>query len=193
MSEFRPVTVPRLTSAATSPEVVAGRARGYADGLAAAAEQAKVAEQDRADQHAAAMQELSQARAEHAAALGAAAAQLSATQVTTLDQLSTQSFQAACQIARIILDAELSDASVAARSAITRALNAPTPSPVHTIRLNPQVAQAVHQGTVPEGVKIQPDPALGAGEAVALYEDGWLLAGLDQALERVSQIQGANP
>lgn len=179
-----PVTV--VSSPVVDAAVIEGKSRGYVDGLRAAQDYADALEAERRAEHERVLAQHRQATTAAVAALEQAAARLSGTMARTLDDAEDEVFELACQVASLILDAELSDASVAARSAIHRALTTPTPSPVHTVRLHPDVVCAAQElQLAPAAVALVADPSLPAGGAVAEYRDGWLEAGLEDALARV--------
>jgi flagellar assembly protein FliH len=184
--EYYAAPVAVLSSPVVDAAVIEGRARGYVDGLKAAQDHADALEEVRQAEHERTLR-AHQERVDHAlAALGRAAAALTESMAHGLDDAEDQVFEVACQVAAIILGAELSDASVAARAVIRRALTAPTPSPVHTIRLHPEALRAVQEGTeLPADVALQADPTLPPGGGVAVYHDGWLETGLEDALGRI--------
>ncbi|MDI3329690.1 MAG: FliH/SctL family protein [Micrococcus sp.] len=166
--------------------VIEGRARGYVDGLKAAQGHADALEEARQAEHERALRAHRERIDGALAALERAAAGLTESMGQGLDDAEDQVFEVACRVAAIILGAELTDASVAARAVIRRALTAPTPAPVHTIRLHPDALRAAQEGTeLPAGVAIQADSTLPPGGGVALYQDGWLEAGLEDALDRI--------
>ncbi|MFC7400897.1 FliH/SctL family protein [Citricoccus sp. GCM10030269] len=184
--EYRAVPATVVSSPVVDAAVIEGRARGYVDGLKAAQGHADALEDARQAEHERLMRSTRERTEQALTSLERAAVELSASMVHALDNAEDTIFEVACQVAEIILDAELSDASVAARSAIHRALSTPTPSPVHTIRLHPAAVRVVTQaGQPPAGVVLQEDHTLPPGGAVAEYDDGWLEAGLEDALARV--------
>jgi flagellar assembly protein FliH len=192
MSEYRSAPVTVVSSPVVDAAVIEGRSRGYVDGLKAAQEHADALEEVRQIEHERLVRATAERTEQALASLGHAAAQLTDAMVHTLDRAEETVFQIACEVATVILEAELSEASVAARSAIHRALAASTPSPVHTIRLHPDTARAA-TGTapVPAGVELVADPGLPPGGVVAEYRDGWLEAGLEDALARVRDYAAA--
>lgn len=189
--EYYAAPVAVVSSPVVDAAVIEGRARGYVDGLKAAQEHADALERTRQAEHERALR-AQRERIDHAlGALERAAAELTGFMGHGLDDAEDRVFEAGCRVAGLVLDAELSDASVAARAVLRRALTAPTPSPVHTVRLHPDALRAAQEGTaLPAGVVLQADPALPPGGAVALYRDGWLEAGLEDALERVRDYAG---
>lgn len=186
ISEYHAAPVSVVSSPVVDAAVIEGRSRGYVDGLQAAQGHADALEATRQAEHERLMRTTVERTEQALASLGHAAAQLTASMVHALDAAEDTVFDIACQVAEIILDAELSEASVAARSTIHRALTARTPSPVHTIRLHPDTVRAATTAApVPAGVELVADPALQPGAAVAVYRDGWLEAGVEDALTRV--------
>lgn len=186
IAEYHAAPVEVVSSPVVDAAVIEGRSRGYVDGLKAAQEHADALEAARSAEHEALMRSTRERTEQALASLGHAAAQLTASMEHALDRAEDTVFEIACQVAEVILGAELSDASVAARTAIHRALTASTPSPVHTIRLHPVAEQAARSAAqLPAGVVLQADPTLPPGGAVALYRDGWLEAGVEDALARV--------
>lgn len=186
IAEYHAAPVEVVSSPVVDAAVIEGRSRGYVDGLKSAQEHADALETARRTEHESLMRSTQQRTEQALASLGNAAAQLTSSMEHALDRAEDTVFEIACHVAEIILGAELSDASVAARAAIHRALTASTPSPVHTIRLHPAAEQAATStASLPAGVVLQADPTLPPGGAVALYRDGWLEAGVEDALARV--------
>lgn len=186
ISEYHAAPVEVVSSPVVDAAVIEGRSRGYVDGLKAAQEHADALEDTRRTEHERLVRSTRERTEQTLASLGHAAAQLTASMEHALDRAEETVFEIACHVAEVILGAELSDASVAARAAIHRALTASTPSPVHTIRLHPEAERAATAAAqLPAGVVLQADPTLPPGGAVALYRDGWLEAGVEDALGRV--------
>ena len=184
--EYYAAPVGVVSSPVVDAAVIEGRARGYVDGLKAAQEHADALEEARQAEHERVMRVHRERVDQALAALERAAAGLAESMSRGLDDAEDQVFEAACEVASLILGTELTDASVAARAVIRRALAAPTPSPVHTVRLHPDALRVVREGTdLPADVVLEADPALPPGGGVALYRDGWLEAGLEDALARV--------
>ena len=183
--EYYAAPVAVVSSPVVDAAVIEGRARGYVDGLKAAQEHADALEDARQAEHDRVLRAHRERVDQAVAALERAAAGLAESMSRGLDDAEAQVFEVACQVASLILGAELTDASVAARAVIRRALAAPTPSPVHTIRLHPDAVRAVEGSELPAGVAVVADSTLPPGGGVALYQDGWLEAGLEDALERV--------
>lgn len=172
----------------------AARAAGWAAGYAAgarraaevAAEQARLAEAERAEAEA-------RRRAEHAAALEAlarAARAAAERELPLLSEAERTLHAAAVELAEAILGVELSDATGSARAALARVLEHPwTPDDV-TVRLHPRDLAAAEaeraRGTldVPDGVRLEADPHLQPGDAVARHPEGYLDARVGTALER---------
>ncbi|XKH58713.1 hypothetical protein LG293_16825 (plasmid) [Citricoccus nitrophenolicus] len=187
LQEYRKAPVEVISSPVVDAAVIAGRARGYADGLATAREQAAVEKMHREAEHQAALARMEAEHRSSLAALQLAAAQLAAVQVKTVEQARTHILQAGVCVAEMVLGSELTDASAAARAAVTRALESPVPSPVHTIRLPQDVARACERVGVAETVSIVADGSLPSGGAVAEYEDGWLDIGIETSLQRITE------
>lgn len=190
-SEYRRKSVPVLSSPVVDSAIIEGRARGYADGLAQARLQAQRDTERRENEHAQTVQRLNEVSQNAAASLHSAASRLSERMVESLDDVKAELFASAVEIASMILSIELSEASVAARSSIQRALNASTPSPIHTIRLNPEAhAAALDEDMDAHGITLVADPTLPPGGCIAEYQDGWLSAGIEEAMERVRGLAG---
>lgn len=203
MSEFRALAFPVLSSPAVDAAVIEGRARGYADGLAAARAAAADAEDQRHAEHQRSLQHAQERSVAAVQSLHRAAEELTGRHVQSLTEVQEHLYAAACQLAEIVLGAELSDASGAARAAMARVLREQTPAPVHTVRLPPEVAAAAQAPAVPgepagadgtsvaagapAGLRILADPSLPPGGAVAEYPEGWLDAGIETALDRIAR------
>jgi flagellar assembly protein FliH len=192
--EYYAAPVAVVSSPVVDAAVIEGRARGYVDGLKAAQDHADALEETRQAEHERTLRAHRQRIDDALAALERAAAGLTESMSHGLDDAEDQVFEVACRVAAIILGAELSDASATARAVIRRALTAPTPTPVHTIRLHPDALRAAQEGTeLPAGVALQADPTLPPGGGVAVYQDGWLEAGLEDALNRIQDYARGGP
>ncbi|WP_159617573.1 FliH/SctL family protein [Arthrobacter zhaoguopingii] len=165
---------------------VRGHAAGYAAGLReAAAHAAAAAEQ--ADEERLAAARTAAARID--AALGvlrSAASALTAASVPVIDSVEDALAAAAFELAEAVIGYELADGGNSTRSIVARALNAPLPFAVHTVRLHPaDLARLTAAGVCPPEVQLVADPALAAGDAVAEYPDGFLDARISTAVARV--------
>ncbi|TDK25783.1 hypothetical protein E2F48_11175 [Arthrobacter crusticola] len=165
---------------------VRGHAAGYAAGLReAAAHAAAVAE--RAEEERLAAARAAAVRIE--AALGvlrSAASALTAASVPVIDSVEDAITAAAFELAEAVIGYELADGGNSTRSIVARALNAPLPFAVHTVRLHPgDLARLTAAGVCPPEVQLIADPALAAGDAVAEYADGFLDARIGSAVARV--------
>jgi flagellar assembly protein FliH len=175
---------------AQSAARAAGWAAGYAAGARRAAEVA-AAEAARAAQERAAAEE--RRRAEHAAALAALDRATRAArdrEAAVLVEAERGLHAAALELAAAVLGVELADGARSARAALARVLEHPQTPDAVTVHLHPRDLQALaaeqaRTGTaLPEGVRLEPDPALQPGDALARHPHGYLDARLATALER---------
>lgn len=183
------VLQPLTSTTATDHVHAAARAEGFAAGYAAGARRAAVDAAATAQRVAAAA---AAAAAEQQAAaqrlletLAAAAAAVRALTAPVLAESTATVHAAALELAEAVLGVELADDERSARSALARVLaHEPGPGPV-TVRLHPHdVATLERDATVPEGLRLEPDPSLARGDAIAEHADGHLDARIGAALER---------
>ncbi|WP_159798815.1 FliH/SctL family protein, partial [Puerhibacterium puerhi] len=144
----------------------------------------------RAQEHAAAEE---QRRAEHAAALAAlerAARAAQDREAAVLAEAEHALHTAALELAAVVLGVELADDDRSARTALARVLEHPQTPDAVTVHLHPRdlqaltAAQARTGAALPDGVRLEADPALAPGDAVARHPHGYLDARLATALER---------
>ena len=189
-TEFATLSYPALRSAAGEARDdrarIAGHAAGYAAGLREA--EALVAARIAAlEADTAASISHGRARVDLALALlNAAVAALDARTVPVLETAHAAIAESAVLIAEAVVGAELSDAGVAARSALHRALDSVDIGLVHTVRMNPSdLAVLAPEVLAAAGVAFTPDPTLARGDAQTDFPDGYLDARIGSALARV--------
>ncbi|WP_078106345.1 FliH/SctL family protein [Arthrobacter sp. SRS-W-1-2016] len=164
-----------------------GHAAGYAAGIrAAAAEQLGLREQLQAEHRA--MLDAGRLAVGHAVrALEAAAAESRQRRGAVLEEAQDVLAAGAMELAEAILGYELNDGANTARAVLARALATVSDvQTVTTVRLHPEdlaALTAVDVGSV-AGVELKADPALGRGDAIAEYPQGWLDARLGTAVDR---------
>ncbi len=187
---FSPLTYPSLHDPARerleAESRVRGHAAGYAAGLREAAGHAAVAA-ERADAERLDAARESAARLAHAVqVLESAASALTRSAVPVITDVEETLCAAALELAEAVIGYELADGGNSARSVVARAITAPLPFTVHTVRLHPADLAAVRAaGAAPAEVGLVPDPALAPGDAVAEYADGFLDSRISTALARV--------
>ena len=174
---------------------VAGHAAGYAAGLreAEAHVAARVAALE-ADTSASITH--GRARVDLAVALlNSAVAALDSRTVPVLESAHAALAEGAMLIAETVVASELSDAGVAARSALHRALDSVDIGLVHTVRMNPSdLATLGPEVLAAAGVTFVPDAGLARGDAETHFPDGYLDARIGSALARVkAAIEEARP
>ncbi|MGQ7297345.1 FliH/SctL family protein [Quadrisphaera sp. KR29] len=177
-----------------------GYAAGWAQGVAAAAEEERrviAALQARA----AAEREALRAQVVQAiASLGAAADELRARTTPQLDAVADAVAIAVVDLAEVVIGREIADDGMRGLTALRRALDA---APTHadiTVRLNPDDLAVVEEMHATEGllaladgqVTVLPDPRLAPGDAFAEFPGGLVDARTDTALARIrGQMRGA--
>lgn len=198
MSEpvFAPLVPPRIGDAAADPRGATekARARGYADGFArgrrdAREERDRLIEQERTDAaHRTA--EAEGAVRSALAALDAARLELEAAVAVLVSADVGRVEEAAVELARVILDAELSDASRSAAHALRRAVDAAPPSTAVRVLLHPRDARMAGAGG--DGIPIHPSDDVDPGGAIVELHDGRVDARIDAALERARAALGGD-
>lgn len=182
-------------AAAEKEGYVHGHSAGYTAGLrAAVAEYREKAEQ--LEVEFAARSERQHAEAERVlAVLNSAARALHARNAPVLSAVENVLAAAALELAEAVLGQELSDGEKSARSALARALAGAVPVEIVTVRMNPAdlgVLGGMDMGKAE--VRLSADPALAAGDAIAVLPDGFLDARIGTALARAKQaLTGENP
>ncbi|WP_159599287.1 FliH/SctL family protein [Agromyces humi] len=163
-----------------------GFAAGYADGARAAEQDnaalrtALQAEHDAAEKH-------RDARVNAALdVLAVAAAALDARAAAEAATATESATYVALEVARHIIDAELSDTAHAAHAALTRALQHPTGELSKTVRLHPDDITVLSDITLPEGVTLAPGAGLNRGDSTVDLDGGYLDATITAAYERAA-------
>lgn len=187
---FSTLSYPALRNAASDSRDdqarVAGHAAGYAAGLREA--EARVADRIAAlEADTAASISHGRARVDLAVALlNSAVAALDSRTVPVLETAHATLAESAMLIAEAVVASELSDAGVAARSALHRALDSVDVGVVHTVRMNPSdLATLGPEILDAAGVSFTPDASLRRGDAETQFPDGYLDARIGSALARV--------
>lgn len=193
MSEFTALATPTLPSFGSSTHTAAeeaakvrGYAAGYAEGARKAAAEAAAAAQRAEATRQAALADM-QAQLDAAlAVLGQAAAALRARTVPTVQDATQTLTDSALDLAESIIGYQIThDAPGAARAALTRALDGMDPALVVAVRLHPADIHAL-----PEEVRaacpvdLVPDQTITPGDAVSMFEDGYLDARITTAVDR---------
>jgi flagellar assembly protein FliH len=193
------------TAAFASHDVAAtsqasGYAAGWAQGVAAAAEEERrVIAELRA--RAAAEREALQAQVAQAlASLEAAADDLRARTAPQLDAVADAVAIAVVDLAEVVIGREIEDDGMRGFTALRRALDAAPSHADITVRLNPEDLAVVEQMRSADGllvlaenqVTIVADPRLAPGDAFAEFPGGLVDARTDTALARIrGQLRGA--
>jgi len=187
---FSTLSYPALRNAASDSRDdqarVAGHAAGYAAGLREA--EARVADRIAAlEADTSASISHGRARVDLAVALlNSAVAALDSRTVPVLETAHATLAESAMLIAEAVVASELSDAGVAARSALHRALDSVDVGVVHTVRMNPSDLATLGPDVLDAaGVSFTPDASLRRGDAVTDFPDGYLDARIGSALARV--------
>lgn len=173
---------------AVEQATVHGHAAGYAAGLreasVIAAERLAGLEAEHREQS-----RLAAARVDaECATLAFAAAAVQRTVVPVLEQSDDALLAAALDIAEAVIGSELSDSSSGASAALRRVLGtlgSDAELPGVILRLHPDDAELLRAaGQLPPSLSVQPDPALGRGDAVAQLPDGLVDARIGTAVLR---------
>ncbi|WP_149203357.1 FliH/SctL family protein [Actinotalea subterranea] len=193
---FRPAQLaPTTTTAAAGETENRARAAGYAAGWSAgarAAADAAVTQQRRlAEQNERAEASRQAALADAMLVLERAVQATSARVVPVVDDARRAMYDAALELAAVVLQRELADGAGSVRDLLARALAVPAEVGVHTIRLNPtdlaRVQDAVATGDgvpLPTGVSLVADPRLAPGDVISEYPGGFLDGQVAAALDR---------
>jgi len=187
---FSTLSYPALRNAASDSRDdqarVSGHAAGFAAGLREA--EAQVAARIAAlEAETAASISHGRARVDLAVALlNSAADALDARTVPLLESAHATLAESAMLVAEAVVGSELSDAGVAARSALHRALDSVDVGVVHEVRMNPaDLATLGPDVLAAAGVTFTPDATLARGDAMTQFPDGYLDARIGSALARV--------
>ena len=187
---FSTLTYPALRNAASDSRDdqarVSGHAAGFAAGLREA--EAQVAARIAAlEAETAASISHGRARVDLAVALlNSAADALDTRTVPLLESAHATLAESAMLVAEAVVGSELSDAGVAARSALHRALDSVDVGVVHEVRMNPaDLATLGPDVLAAAGVTFTPDATLARGDALTQFPDGYLDARIGSALARV--------
>ena len=187
---FSTLSYPALRNAASDSRDdqarVSGHAAGFAAGLREA--EAQVAARIAAlEAETAASISHGRARVDLAVALlNSAADALDTRTVPLLESAHATLAESAMLVAEAVVGSELSDAGVAARSALHRALDSVDVGVVHEVRMNPaDLATLGPDMLAAAGVTFTPDATLARGDAMTQFPDGYLDARIGSALARV--------
>ena len=187
---FSTLSYPALRNAASDSRDdqarVSGHAAGFAAGLREA--EAQVAARIAAlEAETAASISHGRARVDLAVALlNSAADALDTRTVPLLESAHSTLAESAMLVAEAVVGSELSDAGVAARSALHRALDSVDVGVVHEVRMNPaDLATLGPDVLAAAGVTFTPDATLARGDAMTQFPDGYLDARIGSALARV--------
>ena len=187
---FSTLSYPALRNAASDSRDdqarVSGHAAGFAAGLREA--EAQVAARIAAlEAETAASISHGRARVDLAVALlNSAADALDTRTVPLLESAHATLAESAMLVAEAVVGSELSDAGVAARSALHRALDSVDVGVVHEVRMNPaDLATLGPDVLAAAGVTFTPDATLARGDAMTHFPDGYLDARIGSALARV--------
>jgi len=187
---FSTLSYPALRNAASDSRDdqarVSGHAAGFAAGLREA--EAQVAARIAAlEAETAASISHGRARVDLAVALlNSAADALDTRTVPLLESAHATLAESAMLVAEAVVGSELSDAGVAARSALHRALDSVDVGVVHEVRMNPaDLATLGPDVLAAAGVTFTPDATLARGDALTQFPDGYLDARIGSALARV--------
>lgn len=184
--------------AATSQ--ASGYAAGWAQGVAAAAEEERRVIAELRARAAAEVAALQAQVAQAITSLEVAADELRARTAPQLDAVADAVAIAVVDLAEVVIGREIADDGTRGFTALRRALDA---SPTHadiTVRLNPEDLAVVEQMRSTEGlaalaenqVTIVADPRLAPGDAFAEFPGGLVDARTDTALARIrGQLRGA--
>ena len=187
---FSTLSYPALRNAASDSRDdqarVSGHAAGFAAGLREA--EAQVAARIAAlEAETAASISHGRARVDLAVALlNSAADALDTRTVPLLESAHATLAESAMLVAEAVVGSELSDAGVAARSALHRALDSVDVGVVHEVRMNPaDLATLGPDVLAAAGVTFTPDATLARGDAMTQFPNGYLDARIGSALARV--------
>ena len=182
----RLVVYPALNPSGEAEGFTRGHAAGYAAGLRRADAELAARRGELDAEHAAALEH---GRAQVRGAVGvleAAAFALAGRTAPVLEEADAQLAAAAIALAEAVIGRELADGPSGARAALARALSGGDAGAVVAVRLNPADLALLDAGVRPAGVALVPDPALGRGDALAVYPDGELDARIGSALARAA-------
>lgn len=179
---------------AVEQATVRGHAAGYAAGLreagVIAAERLATLEAEHAEQARRAAARVDS----ECATLALAAAAVQRTVVPVLEQSDDAVLAAALDIAEAVIGSELSDAGSGASAALRRVLGtlgSDAELPGLILRLHPDDAELLRStGQLPPSLSVQPDPALGRGDAVGQLPDGLVDARIGTAVLRARRALG---
>jgi flagellar assembly protein FliH len=101
--------------------------------------------------------------------------------------------QAAVEVARAAVGRELADEVVAATAAVERSLTALGRRPGTVVQLHPDDIALLGGETLPEGLRLEPNPGLDRGDALAHTDDRTVDARIATALDRaLAALTGAD-
>ncbi len=136
-------------------------------------------------------QELERLRAQATglvAGLGAATDVVRRHEAGLAEAFATTIASGAVQLAVAILGRELADETVAATSAVERSLAAIGRRPGTVVQLHPDDCALIDESSLPEGICIEPNPALQRGDAIAQTDDRTVDARIATALDRAQRV-----
>jgi flagellar assembly protein FliH len=190
-SAFTPIAYPQVGGDGL-PGMAAERARGYAEGYAEGLRRAAATldTTDSARAHLAATS-LASGEAQVAqalSALGRALSALDARVAPVVQDADDALIAASLDLAEAIIGREVGDTRTAAEDALRRALSRLDGQQAATIALNPADAELLAGETLPARVTLTADRSVGPGDAIVLFDDGWLDARIGTALARAKEI-----
>lgn len=188
-ASFSPASYPALRNVAHAKIERQSRTSGHTAGYAAGLQAAAADMEAQAARHEAALAEAladGQARIDAAVAVLAAAAEaLTRRTVPVVAEAQDAIAATAIELAEAIIGRELDSAETSSSSALQRALADVDPALVLVVRMNPADLSALDEETILRtGVAFTADAALGRGDAVTEFADGYLDARVSSALER---------
>ena len=188
-SDFAALTFPALKhpnqDAMDAQSRIQGHAAGYASGLRAAAREAEARVIELNAETAAKLSERNAQLDAALAALDAAARDLHARAIPTIEQVQDVLVASALELAEAILGRELMDTKNSARAALARVLDHADPRTLLTVRMNPDdIAELDAAGRPASGVEIIADDTIARGDALGDFSDGYLDARIQTALAR---------
>ena len=188
-ASFSPVSYPALRNNAQAKIELQSRTSGHTAGYAAGLQAAAADMAAQTARHEVALAEAladGQARIDAALAVLAAAAEaLTRRTVPVITEAQDAIAATAVELAEAIIGRELDSAETSSRSALQRALADVDPALVLVVRMNPEDLASLDEDTIlGAGVTLTADAALGRGDAVSEFADGYLDARVSSALER---------
>lgn len=188
---FARTAFPRATSSSDQDDAsarAAGYAAGYSAGMRHAREELERTRRQLRDEH-------DQARRHDAERVEQLVDVLNTALKSTLDVVVPKVAEAydelrdaACQLAEAVIGRELADGQRAAASIVARTLGNPEVADALEIRLSSADLAALDDETRARiDVPLKADPALGRGDGVVRFTDGYLDARISHGLERAKR------